>query len=228
MREIKPRSQGQENLIATIDKNTFTFVVGYAGVGKSLISLYQGLKAIKDSASKIRQIIVIRPFIKNKLEHDFGALPGTIEEKMYPLGGPILDNLQQLLDHDTELNTLFDDGTIELIPMGLLRGRTFENKYIIVEEAQNLRPDGVYSVMSRVGKGSKCVVCGDLTQADINRSECDLERAINILSTPPLKGVGIVRLYQASDIQRNPLLYEIMKRFNKLDPELENQDPFKE
>jgi phosphate starvation-inducible PhoH-like protein len=225
MREIKPRSRGQENLLSAIDKDVFTFVVGYAGTGKTLLTLYKGLKMITDSDLKLRQIIVIRPFIKNKLEHDFGALPGTIEEKMAPLGACIVDNLRELMN-DSEIDTILKDTRIEFTPVGLLRGRTFENKFIIVEEAQNLKPDGVYSIMSRVGKNSRCVFCGDLMQSDINRDECDLDKAIKLLSNPPLKGINVVKLYHPDDIQRNPLLYEIMKRFNKLDIDLEERDPF--
>lgn len=217
MKDIKPRSEGQAHLLDEIDKNQFTIVTGFAGTGKTFLTLYKALKLVRDAHSKIRQIIVIRPFIKNKLEHDFGALPGTVEEKMGPLGASITDNLKQIYTNDGELHTLLKDGVIEFSPLSLLRGRSLEGKFVIVEEAQNLKGDGVYTVMSRIGRNSKCVFCGDPMQADVHESESDLARSAELLSNPPLRGVGVVQLYHREDIQRNPLLFEIMKRFGKLE-----------
>lgn len=227
MKEVKPRSRAQENLLSAIDNNQFTFAVGFAGTGKTFLTLYRALRLVRDTHSKIRQIIVIRPFVKNKLEHDFGALPGTVEEKMAPLGASIVDNLKQL-HNGSEVDTILKDGTIEFTPVGLLRGRSLDHVFVIVEEAQNLKRDGVYTIMSRMGQHSKCVFCGDPMQADITSAESDLQRSIDLLDSPPIKGIKIIRLYNEEDIQRSKILYEIMERFGKLDPEKREDKPWDE
>ena len=112
------------------------------------------------------------------------------------------------------------DGTIEFIPLTLLRGRSLNNAFVIVEEAQNIKKSakGVYMVMSRLGIHSKMVFNGDLGQSDIGDDESALLEAVRILKTPPLvKGVGVVELYDRADIQRHPLLYEIMEKFGESD-----------
>jgi len=228
MKNIQPRSRAQENLLNAIDRDPFVLVAGYAGTGKTFLTLYKALKLVRDEKSKVRRIIVIRPFVKNKLEHDFGALPGTVEEKMEPLGASIIDNLRQLCENGTEMDNLLKEKTIEFTPVGLLRGRSLENCFVIVEEAQNLKLDGVYTVMSRIGQHSKCVFCGDPKQADILDSESDLARSMRLLSSPPMKGVSTIKLYHTEDIQRNPLLHTIMKRFGKIDTELEEESPWDE
>lgn len=233
-KQIKPRSRAQEALVQAIDSDDFVIAVGFAGTGKTLLTIYEAVKRLKDKDSKIRHITIIRPFVRSCLENDIGALPGTVEEKMAPLGACVVDNLKQFLN-GSELHELMkttqSDGTpakpsIEFVPVSLLRGRTFNNEFVIVEEAQNLRRDGVYSIMSRIGENSKCVFCGDLMQSDLTQGESDLKNAIQVLTDPPLRGVSVVRLYDQSDIQRHKLLYKIMERFNKIDPELVTGDPF--
>lgn len=225
MREIKPRSQGQANVLESIHNNVFTFVTGYAGSGKTLLAIYTGMKMLKDERSKIRHITIIRPYVKHKLESDFGALPGTLDEKMRPFGESIVDNLKQFCQGD-EITDLFKNQQISFSPISMLRGRTFDKEFVIVEEAQNLRDGGAYAIMSRIGHDSKCVFCGDLMQADIHERS-DLEKATKLLAEEPqIPGVGITELYNVEDVQRNKLLYRIMERFNQTRPELATADPF--
>jgi phosphate starvation-inducible PhoH-like protein len=196
--------------------NTFTFGVGLAGTGKTYLATWQALLEMLDPSSKIQRIIVVRPVIGNKFGESIGALPGNIMEKMLPYGSSIIDNLSAFIDRDS-IKKLIEDGGIEFIPLTLLRGRSLNNAFIIVEEAQNIKltGKGVYMVMSRLGAHSKMVFNGDLRQSDLNEGESALSDALDRLED--MDGVGIVKLDQRIDIQRHPLLYEVMQRFGETD-----------
>ncbi len=140
-------------------------------------------------------------------------------EKMLPYGSSVLDNLNAFLDRET-IYKMIEDGTIEFIPLTLLRGRSLNNAFVIVEEAQNIKKSskGVYMVMSRLGQHSKMVFNGDLAQSDLVDDESALLEAVKLLREPPLvRGVGVVELYDRSDVQRHPLLYDIMEKFGESD-----------
>lgn len=217
--QVDARSPNQSDYLASMRNNTFTFGVGLAGTGKTYLAIWQAMLELLDTTSKIRRIVVIRPVIGNKFGEDIGALPGSVLEKMLPYGSSVLDNLNAFLDRDA-INKMVYDGTIEFIPLTLLRGRSLNNTFVIVEEAQNINKSskGIYMVMSRLGINSKMVFNGDLAQSDLEGDESALKAAIELLKTPPLvKGVGIVELYDRQDVQRHPLLYEIMNRFNEVD-----------
>lgn len=207
-----------------MQRNTFTFGVGRAGTGKTFLATWQAMLELLSSDNKIRRIVVVRPVIGNKFGESIGALPGNIAEKMIPYGSSVLDNLAAFLDRDA-ITKLIEDGTIEFIPLTLLRGRSLNNAFVIVEEAQNIKKSskGVYMVMSRLGAHSKMVFNGDLAQSDLaDDNDSALLEAIELLKQPPLiRGVGTVELYDRDDVQRHPLLYDIMEKFGELD-----DDPF--
>lgn len=217
--QIEPRSLNQSRYLESIYHNTFTFGVGLAGTGKTLLATWAAMQLLLDSKNKIHRIVVVRPVIGNKFGESIGALPGTISEKMIPYGSSVLDNLAMFLDKQA-INKLLEGGYIEFIPLTLLRGRSLNNAFVIVEEAQNIKESskGVYMVMSRLGAHSKMVFNGDLAQSDLHEDDSALSSAIDILSAPPpLKGVGLVELYDREDVQRHPLLYDIMERFGETD-----------
>lgn len=217
--QIQPRSPNQAAYLQSLQRNTFTFGVGLAGTGKTLLATWQAVLELMNPKNKIKKIVVVRPVIGNKFGESIGALPGTIAEKMIPYGSSVIDNLGCFLEQDA-INKLLYDGVVEFIPLTLLRGRSLNNAFVIVEEAQNIKKsaNGVYMVMSRLGQHSKMVFNGDLGQSDLGAKESALRNAIEILSKPTMaKGVGIVELYDKRDVQRNPLLYEIMERFGELD-----------
>lgn len=217
--QVDARSPNQSLYLGSMQRNTFTFGVGLAGTGKTFLATWQAMLELLDPHNKIRRIVVVRPVIGNSHGEDIGALPGNVLEKMLPYGSSVLDNLNAFLDRDV-INKLVYDGTIEFIPLSLLRGRSLNNSFVIVEEAQNIRKagKGVYMVMSRLGINSKMVFNGDLGQSDLRGDESALKEAIELLRTPTLvKGVGIVELYDKADVQRHPLLYEIMERFGEAD-----------
>jgi phosphate starvation-inducible PhoH-like protein len=215
--QVQPRSQNQSAYLESMQRNTFTFAVGLAGTGKTFLATWQAALELLDPKNKINRIIVVRPVVGNKFGESIGALPGNVAEKMLPYGSSVLDNLGVFLDRDAILK-MIEDGTIEFIPLTLLRGRSLSNAFIIVEEAQNIKhsSNGVYTVMSRLGVHSKMVFNGDLAQSDLANEESALQKAMQILSTdPPVRGVGMVELYHRDDVQRHPLLYEIMEKFGE-------------
>jgi phosphate starvation-inducible PhoH-like protein len=223
VRQIEPKSVNQSAYLESIYKNTFTFGVGLAGTGKTLLATWAAMQALLSPKDKIDRIVVVRPVIGNKFGESIGALPGTLIEKMVPYGSSVLDNLQVFLEKQA-IDKLILGGYIEFVPLTLLRGRSLNHSFVIVEEAQNIKQsaNGVYMVMSRLGTNSKMVFNGDLRQSDLLENESALSHAIKLLSTPTMvKGVGVVHLNDYKDVQRNPALISIMERFGEIDP-----DPF--
>jgi len=219
IRLVEPRSLNQAKYLESIYRNTFTFGVGLAGTGKTLLATYAAIQDLLDSKSKIDKIVVVRPVIGNKFGESIGALPGTILEKMAPYGSSVIDNMGVFLER-AAIDKLVTGGYIEFIPLTLLRGRSLNNSFIIVEEAQNIRQsaNGVYMVMSRLGIHSKMVFNGDLRQSDLQDGDSALKHAIDKLRTPTIvKNVGIVELNDYRDVQRNPALVDIMERFGELE-----------
>lgn len=214
--QVQARSINQSAYLESMHKNVYTFGVGRAGTGKTFLASWQAILELLDPNNKIKRIVVVRPVIGNKFGEQIGALPGNIAEKMIPYGSSVLDNLNAFLDRNDVLK-LIEDGTIEFIPLTLLRGRSLNNAFVIVEEAQNIKLSGkgVYMIMSRLGGHSKMVFNGDLAQADLADEESALSDAIDRLKD--MKGVGIIKLYDKQDIQRHPLLYEVMQRFDEVD-----------
>ena len=164
--------------------------------------------------------MVVRPVIGNKFGESIGALPGNVAEKMLPYGSSVLDNMAAFLNQ-VVIHHMVEDGLIEFIPLTLLRGRSLNNAFVIVEEAQNIKRSskGIYMVMSRLGSHSKMVFNGDLAQSDlVGDDESALLEAVQVLKEPPLvRGVGVVELYDKADVQRHPLLYDLMEKFGESD-----------
>jgi phosphate starvation-inducible PhoH-like protein len=214
--QVQARSENQSAYLESMQRNTFTFGVGLAGTGKTFLAAWQAMLELLNAKNKINRIVVIRPVIGNKFGESIGALPGSIAEKMLPYGSSVLDNLNAFLDREA-IHKLIEDGTIEFVPLTLLRGRSLNNAFVIVEEAQNIKLSGkgVYMVMSRLGAHSKMVFNGDLAQSDLGTDDSALSDAIERLKN--MRGVGIVKLYDRDDIQRHPLLYEVMQRFEETD-----------
>lgn len=222
-RMVEPRSINQSRYLESIYKNTFTFGIGLAGTGKTLLATWAAVQFLLDRSKKIERIVIVRPVIGNKFGESIGALPGNILEKMMPYGSSVIDNMSVFLEKQA-IEKLITGGFIEFIPLTLLRGRSLNNCFVIVEEAQNIKKqaNGVYMVMSRLGVNSKMVFNGDLRQSDLVEGDSALKHALQILSTPTVvKNVGIVELNDYKDVQRNPSLIDIMERFGELD-----NDPF--
>lgn len=222
--DIVPKGQGKYYGFA-VDGNHRFLLADFTVTHNTLLAVWQGILELLSSKNKINRIVVIRPVIGNKFGESIGALPGNIAEKMIPYGSSVLDNLKAFLDKES-IEKLLEHEYIEFVPLTLLRGRSLNNAFVIVEEAQNIKESskGVYMVMSRLGLGSKMVFNGDLGQSDLQDDDSALRKAVEILidpAKPPICGLGVVELYDREDVQRHPLLFSIMERFGETD-----DDPF--
>ena len=160
-RTIRPKTAGQKRYIDAIRKNVITFGVGPAGTGKTLLAVQMGIKLYQEG--KVDRLIVTRPAVS--VDEDLGFLPGTLNEKMAPWTRPIFDVLGEYY-LTKEIESMLEEGIIEIAPLSYMRGRTFKNAYIIADEMQNATPNQMKMLLTRLGEGSKMVVTGDLNQAD--------------------------------------------------------------
>lgn len=198
----------QKNLIYSIMSNDITLIVGSAGTGKTLFSiqtLYQLLKQ-----RKINQILIVRLILENKYEN-IGALKGTEKEKTMPYLMPIIDNLELFLSQG-EIDYLINHDLIKVVPISFLRGRTFTNKGVIVEESQNLNEHEILTVATRISEGTKMIFNGDDSQSDL-----DNRRGISYLKRlfKNIEGIGIVE-FGTEDISRHPVIEKILERQREL------------
>ena len=203
-------AKGQEEYYEALQNKDIVFVSGNAGSGKSFLALNQGLKLLFDNRNKIDRICIIRPYIFTHAEK-LGALPGTLDEKVIPFVASIRDNLEQLLPSHKDVNFVLQK--IEFLTLSALRGRSLHNRYIIVEEAQNTptEGDGMLTILTRIGKNSKMVIAGDLSQSDLPEEDGSFLEAINALSS--LKEVAYVEMNDTDCIHRNKIIGSILECF---------------
>lgn len=210
--KIEPKTENQSKLLESIYRNMYTLVTGPAGCGKTAISAWAAVQYLLSPEHKINKIVFIKPIVRSKFEIDIGALPGDLLQKLLPFGYSLIDNLLLFLDKK-HINNMIHNEVIEFVPLTTIRGRSFNNCFCIVDEAQNILSGGIYTVMSRLGQNSKMVINGDMAQSDLDTDNSALIDAINRLSLPSLmKNVGIIEMNK-NDIQRNNLIKELMKRF---------------
>ena len=170
LQPIEPKSPNQKRYFRSIKQNDYTFVIGPPGTGKTFIALWHGLKYLMDKKSPIERIVIVRPLVgvSNFDEAQLGALPGSAQEKMSPWMGGVQDNMRDVLP-EPEVKRLLSSGQIDFYPIAMCRGRSLINTFVIVDEAQNitLEGDGMKMLLTRLGRGSKMVIAGDMKQSDI-------------------------------------------------------------
>jgi phosphate starvation-inducible PhoH-like protein len=205
-----PKTDSQEDLWTSLNKYTVSIAVGPAGVGKTLTALWWGLQALKQGA--IQKIIYVRSDVGCAHQRGRGALPGTLEEKMAPLVGPVMDNLAVMCKSKGAADYLISKGVIESMMLEDVRGRSFNETLIIFDEEQNTTPDQIKTVLSRVGQDSKIIVTGDTRQIDLDafRSNNGLIDCYNRLAN--LNTVGRVQ-FTKSDIVRNGVIADILAAY---------------
>lgn len=204
---IQPKTKGQEEYINILNKNKIIFCEGPAGSGKTFIPSILGIKALLDK--KYEKVIISRPLVFS--DTDFGFLPGTLEEKMEPIMRPIVDSFTDGYGKGT-IEKLLKDKSIEIAPLGYLRGRTFNNCFIIFDEMQNADYAQLLLAITRFGKGSKMILTGDSSQSDLRSDQKAFLKMID--SIDGIDEIGIMRL-TTMDIVREPIVKKILERVQK-------------
>ncbi|HHT20663.1 MAG TPA: phosphate starvation-inducible protein PhoH [Tissierellia bacterium] len=203
---IKPKTKGQAAYVKAITQNTLTFGIGPAGTGKTYLAVAMAAKAYKKK--EIDRIIITRPAIE--AGEKLGFLPGDLQDKVDPYLRPVFDALSDIFGFES-MNRMREKGLIEVAPLAYMRGRTLDNSFIILDEAQNTTKDQMKMFLTRFGFDSKVVVNGDITQTDLPRGRLSgLTHASQILSD--LKDVAIVR-FTRDDVVRHSLVKKILDRY---------------
>ena len=207
-RPIKAKTLGQKEYVSAIKKNDITFGIGPAGTGKTYIAVAMAINALK--AKEVEKIILARPAVE--AGERLGFLPGDLQEKVDPYLRPLYDALYDMLGRDAALR-LKERETIEVVPLAYMRGRTLDNSFIILDEAQNATKEQMKMFLTRMGFGSKVIVTGDVTQIDLPRGKrSGLVDAMHILNH--VEGIAFCRLTD-SDIVRHPLVRRIVNAYDR-------------
>jgi phosphate starvation-inducible PhoH-like protein len=209
---LKPRTENQKEYIRTIAENNITFCQGVAGSGKTHIAVGMALEYLLDE--KVKKIIITRPVVESG--EKIGYLPGTAEEKLHPYLLPLLDEVNHFIStaHYTGLKT---NNKIEIVPLGLMRGRNFHDAFIVADECQNASYEQIKMLLTRLGNNSKMVLTGDVSQSDLHRNyQGGFFNMIQALGG--LEGIGLSKLV-FSDIIRNPIIGKILGRLDSYENE---------
>jgi len=213
---IKALTVNQRKLVETSMKNDLVFAIGPAGSGKTYTAVALAVRALKNK--EVRRIILARPAVE--AGESLGFLPGDMKEKLDPYMMPLYDALRDMLPA-VKLEKYLEDGTIEIAPLAFMRGRTLDNAFAILDEAQNATSSQLKMFLTRMGVYSKFVVTGDITQIDLpRRYTSGLKQSQNMLQN--IKGVDFVYLND-KDIVRHSLVTRIIKAYQKLDDEEEKE-----
>ncbi len=209
-RTIRPKTLNQKRYVDSIDKHTITFGIGPAGTGKTYLAMAKAVQALQ--AKDVSRIILTRPAVE--AGERLGFLPGTLSEKIDPYLRPLYDALHDMLDPET-IPKLLAAGTIEVAPLAYMRGRTLNDAFIILDEAQNTSPEQMKMFLTRLGFGSKIVVTGDVTQVDLPGGVQSGLRVVEGI----LDGVEdvVFNRLTASDVVRHRLVGRIVAAYDAFD-----------
>jgi phosphate starvation-inducible protein PhoH and related proteins len=210
-RRVSPKSVNQRKYLEQIDQNDIVFGVGPAGTGKTYLAMAQAVTYLL--SKKVSRIILARPAVE--AGEKLGFLPGDMQEKVNPYLRPLYDALYDMMDTE-KATRLVERGTIEVAPIAFMRGRTLNDAFVILDEAQNTTSEQMKMFLTRLGFGSKAVVTGDITQIDLpNPGKSGLIEAIRIVKN--IDGIGFV-YFDDKDVVRHKLVQQIVKAYESATP----------
>ena len=210
-RAIRPHTAGQKRYCDAIVQNTITFGIGPAGTGKSYLAVALAVQALQ--ARQVNRIVLTRPAVE--AGERLGFLPGDLMAKVDPYLRPLYDALFDMLEPEGA-QKLIEKGTIEVAPLAFMRGRTLNNSFIILDEAQNTSPEQMKMFLTRIGFGSKCVVTGDKTQVDVQGGRSGLLGIQDILSD--IEGISFIHL-DRRDVVRHKIVGDIIDAYDRAEGE---------
>jgi phosphate starvation-inducible PhoH-like protein len=209
-RQIKSKTHGQKKYVNSIKENTVVFGIGPAGTGKTFLAVAMAVNAFRDK--QVNRIVLTRPAVE--AGEKLGFLPGDMQNKVDPYLRPLYDALYEIMGAETYQKNL-EKGTIEIAPLAYMRGRTLDDSFIILDEAQNTTPEQMKMFLTRIGFGSKAVVTGDITQIDLpGDKKSGLKEVQKILKDIP--GLEFIYLTE-KDVVRHELVQKIIKAYEKYD-----------
>jgi len=207
-RPVKPKTLGQKKYVDQIRQNTVTFSIGPAGTGKTYLAMAMAITAFR--TGQVNRIILTRPAIE--AGEKLGFLPGDLQQKVDPYLRPLYDALHDIMGPEA-FNRNFERNLIEVAPLAYMRGRTLDNSFIVLDEAQNTTPEQMKMFLTRLGFNSKAVITGDITQVDLpDGKQSGLNEAIRLLDNIP--DIGITHL-TSRDVVRHPLVQKIINAYDK-------------
>jgi phosphate starvation-inducible protein PhoH and related proteins len=207
-KSIRPKTANQKSYVDAIDANTITFGVGPAGTGKTYLAMAKAISALQ--AKEVNRIILTRPAVE--AGERLGFLPGTLQEKIDPYLRPLFDALHDMIDQES-IPRLMQSGIIEIAPLAYMRGRTLNDAFVILDEAQNTSAEQMKMFLTRLGFGSKMVITGDITQVDLpHGTKSGLKVVREILAD--IDGISFMDL-TAEDVVRNRLVGDIVNAYSK-------------
>lgn len=205
---IKAKTPNQRSLVKAVADNDLVFALGPAGTGKTYISVAMAVRALKNK--EVKKIIITRPAVE--AGENLGFLPGDLKEKIDPYLRPIYDALHDMVPSE-KLKYYMEDNIVEIAPLAYMRGRTLNNAFILLDEAQNTTPMQIKMFLTRMGPNSKVIINGDKSQIDLPRNhKSGLSEAINVLKNVP--GIGMVNL-DSQDVIRHKLVRSIIKAYDE-------------
>ena len=207
-RPVKPKTMGQKKYIDQIRKNTIVFSVGPAGTGKTYLAMTMAITAFR--TGQVNRIVLTRPAIE--AGEKLGFLPGDMQQKVDPYLRPLYDALNDIMGAET-FQRNFERGLIEVAPLAYMRGRTLDNSFIVLDEAQNTTPEQMKMFLTRLGNNSKAVITGDITQIDLpDGKNSGLTDAVKLLDNIPDIGISYLT---SRDVVRHPLVQKIINAYDK-------------
>lgn len=205
---LRPKTLGQKQYVDYIRDNTIVFGIGPAGTGKTYLAMAMAITAFKNN--EVNRIILTRPAIE--AGENLGFLPGDLQQKVDPYLRPLYDALYEIMGADTFLKNM-EKGLIEVAPLAYMRGRTLDNAFIVLDEAQNTTPEQMKMFLTRIGYGSKAVITGDITQIDLPQGKkSGLKESTKILSD--IDGIKVCTL-TTKDVVRHPLVQKIINAYER-------------